>query len=116
MAGQIDEIIFVPPTDKSICFRAEKSCLFEGYAIDNDIKMSASYCSRDVSAMADEYAKENFAKRRNGETFPNAIYVMLYDNMFDAVREAGLPIYRYGDFYIASDRDLSKYSDLELVK
>ena len=116
LAGQIDEIIFVPPTDKSICFRAEKSCLFEGYAIDNDIKMSASYCSRDVSAMADEYAKENFAKRRNGETFPNAIYVMLYDNMFNAVREAGLPIYRYGDFYIASDRDLSKYSDLELVK
>ena len=42
--------------------------------------------------------------------------LMQYDNMFDAVREAGLPIYRYGDFYIASDRDLSKYSDLELVK
>lgn len=116
LAGQIDEFIFVPPTENSICFRAEKSCIFEGYAIDNDIRMNASYCSRDVSTMADKYAVNNFNERKEGATFPGTVYVMLYDNMFDMVKEAGLTIYKCYDFYIASDIDLSKYNDLEPIE
>ena len=40
---------------------------------------------------------------------------MLFDYMIGAVKDAGLSVYRYNDFYIATDIDISMYKELELV-
>ena len=116
LKDRIDEIVFVPPTENTICFLAEKSCMFEQYAIENDIQMNASYCSRDVSAMADKYASSKLSAEKNNNNDGKAVYVMLYDYMIPVVKDAGLSVYKYNDIYIAYDVDLSMYKELELVK
>jgi len=115
LADKTDELIFATPTETSICFLAKHSLTFERYAIDNDIKMSASYCSRDVSSIADRYALDAYARRNAGDYSGNIVYVMLFPQMIDQVRNLGLNIYKIGEYYIATDYDLSQFREVEVV-
>ncbi|MCR4611518.1 MAG: DUF6311 domain-containing protein [Lachnospiraceae bacterium] len=111
LADKTDEIIFATPTETSICFLAKWSCTFETYAVNNGINMSASYCSRDVSAVADRYANDNYEQRRQGERFPNKVYVLLWPDMLDQLDGTGLNIYQISNYYVASDLDLSMFEE-----
>lgn len=116
LADKTDEIIFATPTETTICFLARYSLPFEVYAVDNDINMSASYCSRDVSAIADKYANDNYEKRRAGETFPRTVYVIIFEEDLPQFDGLGLNIYKVDNYYMASDLDLSGFEEVEVVQ
>lgn len=105
------EIIFGVPTGMTICFYPYWSCTFEEYAIAYGLQMSASYCSRDVSMMADAYAVENFRKREDGKTYPSVIYVFLFDDMIENHEGINMNLYRWGTIVLGTDLDLTEYSD-----
>lgn len=111
-----DEIIFDIPTQTTICLSPYWSCTFEDFAIENDLKMSASYCSRDVSSLGDSYANENYEKRKNGEKFEDVIYVYLFDFMLEDDLDKGLNIYKYNDITIGTDRNLDGFDELVSVE
>ena len=106
-----DEIIFGTPSDMTICFSPYWSCTFEEYAISYGLSMNAAYCSRNVSAMADRYAVENFEARERGRTYPATIYVFLYEDMIQNHSGINMNLYRYKDIVIGTDLDLSGYAD-----
>ena len=78
LAENHDEIVFLPETKLKICICGNWSCKFQQYALANDMKMSAAYCSRDVSQLADDYAYDIIDRMRNGERFDDVIFVSLF--------------------------------------
>lgn len=104
IAQNHDEIVFLPETRYEICLCGNWSCKFQQYALENNMKMSAAYCSRDVSVIADEYANDIIEKKRNGESFPNVIYVVMFEKNLDRFKDLNIDFFKLDDVYIGVER------------
>lgn len=98
------EIVFLPETRYEICLCGNWSCKFQQYALENGMKMSAAYCSRDVSNIADNYANDIIDRKRNGETFPDVIYVVMFEDNLEKFKDLNIDFFKVEDIYIGVEK------------
>ena len=104
LASDHTQIVFLPETKLKICICANWSCKFQQYALENDMKMSAAYCSRDVSALADEYANSIIERKRKGESFSDVIFVALFKDDAERFSDLNLDWFEIDDVYIGVEK------------
>ena len=102
LAKDHDEIVFLAENELRICVSGNWSCKFQQYALENNMKMSSAYCSRDVSKLADEYANDIIKKKSEGEKFPNVIYVVFFPEDVERYKD-NIDFFEFGDIYIGVD-------------
>ena len=103
LAKDHDEIVFLAENELRICVSGNWSCKFQQYALENNMKMSSAYCSRDVSKLADEYANDIIKKKSEGEKFPNVIYVVFFPEDVERYKD-NIDFFEFGDIYIGVDK------------
>ena len=104
LAKDHDEIVFLAENNLRICICGNWSCKFQQYALENGMKMSSAYCSRDVSKLADDYANDIISRKGNGETFPNMIYVVFFPEDVERYAPYNIEFFPIGDIYIGVDK------------
>ena len=103
LAKDHDEIVFLAENELRICVSGNWSCKFQQYALENNMKMSSAYCSRDVSKLADEYANDIIKRKSEGEKFPNMIYVAFFPEDVERYND-NIDFFEFGDIYIGVDK------------
>ena len=103
LAKDHDEIVFLAENKLRICVSGNWSCKFQQYALENNMKMSSAYCSRDVSELADEYANDIIKRKGEGEKFPNMIYVVFFPEDVERYQD-NIDFFEFGDIYIGVDK------------
>lgn len=107
------QIMFYPSTHYLLYCNPELSCRFEEYALDYDLSLNITYMSRDLSDKADQKTYEHFTRRKNGETFPDIIYVFGRDFEKPDPKLVGLNYYLIDGYVIGTELDLSSHPDVE---
>ena len=101
LADRVDEVVFMPPTGETISTDPFWTCTFIEYAMENDISLSATYCSRNLSDANDAYAVKRLSSQ------DDAVLFVLYDDHYENVDiPSGLNLYRFEGLVIATREDM----------
>ncbi len=90
LAKTKSRIVFCPPTEFGIECDPQVSCVFEEYALCNDMDLNVTYMSRDMSSIADEQTKAELESRKNGASYPDTIYIFFDISNIPDAKEVGL--------------------------
>lgn len=76
IADKCDKIVVYPPS-QDLYWDGISALEFEIFAHEHDMTMNMTYMSRDLTEYADEATKAEFEDMKNGNTYPNHVYLFL---------------------------------------
>lgn len=115
LAEEADHIMFYPPTEFGIQYDPMTSCIFEEYALANDLTLNVTYMSRDMSRKADEKTIAHFEERANGRCYDDIIYIFFDISEIPPVEKSHLQYYLVDGYIIGTQMDLSGQKDVMVL-
>lgn len=99
-----EEIVFYPPTQFGIECDPQTSCVFEEYALANDMSLNVTYMSRDMSEQADKKTYQHFEERKKGNRFEDILYIFFDISELPSAEETELQYFEADGYVIGVEK------------